>query len=161
MSIRKIGKHALLFPAKDPRCISRTKQSFTKDANINNILGKYIRSGGSAVALLAQRVSGGVFADVSSGDDYRAVIDKTRAADEAFQGLDSGVRSMFKNDVSLMLDFIVDPANRDEAIELGLIEAPEPLQGAQLEPDDDVEATPPVVEPEAPVVPPVDDPAAV
>ncbi len=145
---RTVGKHAVIFDPKDPDSVSRTKQSFTKDANINNIMARYMKTGVLGSGVVSSRVS--AFADVSSGDSYRSVLDKVRNAEEAFMTLDADVRSKFRNNVSELLDFLADPANRDEAIELGLVEPPEPPPGAPLEAAPVVEPVEPVVEPVVP-----------
>ncbi len=137
---RKPGKFAKLFPQSDPRCVSRTKQCFTKDADINVIIGRHIKGGPLGSGEVATRQ--GIFADVSSGDSFRDILDKTRVAQQAFEGLSSDVRSRFANDVSKLLDFVCDEANRDEAIELGLLPpdkpavkpAPEPVPAPVPEP---------------------------
>ncbi len=147
--MRKPGKHALLFDPKDPRCVSRCKQSFTDAANINKILAKYIKVHGDLD--LDAGCLGGMFADVSDGDDYRSVLDKVNAAKVAFDALESGTRARFRNSVSEALDFVADPANLDEAVELGLIEAPEQAPAAPLEPangpEDDAPIPVPATEP--------------
>ncbi len=149
--MRKPGKYALLFPTDDSRCVSRTKQSFAKDADINNILAKFLKTGVLGSGLVSERI--GAFADVSSGDSYRNVLDKVAAAEASFMTLDSDVRFRFDNKVANVLDFLADPDNHDEAVELGLIEAPAPPE-APLGPDVVHETLPKTpVDPDAPVEP--------
>ncbi len=148
---RKPGKFAKFFPQSDPRCVSRTKQCFTKDADINNIIAKHMKGGPLGSGEIATRQA--VFADVSSGDSYREILDKTRTAQQAFEGLSSDVRSRFSNDVSKLLDFVCDEANRDEAIKLGLL-PPDKAPEKEPAPDPDPDPTPkPDVDPKPPEEP--------
>lgn len=55
--------------------------------------------------------------------DLRECLAKAKFAENLFMEMDAQVRKRFDNDPSKMLDFLNDPANRAEAIELGLVEA--------------------------------------
>ncbi len=115
---------------------SLTKQSEAKATNINTIVAQYDKTG-----LLPQVGRAALFADVSDAPDYRTALDLIRQADELFMGIPARVRSRFDNDPAVFLDWTSQPGNRDEMIEMGLIEKP-------LVPPREAE----------PVVPPVADP---
>ena len=103
---------------------SMTKQSFAKDANINNIMAKYIKTGVPPAAGTRQPNYG----DFTDGADYRENIDRILDAQTEFAKLDSDLRKQFNNDPSVMLDFMSNPANLEECQELGLLpKAAEPI----------------------------------
>lgn len=104
------------------------KQSFKAECDINTIMQKYQQTG-----LLdhVQRVQGS-YGDFTSVADYQLHLDQVLAAQDAFMALPSSVRKRFDNDPSHLLGFLADPANRDEAIALGLVSppsAPQPKEG--------------------------------
>ncbi len=126
-------------PESDSFDPGRTRQSFAADADMNNIYSKYQRNGilGDPSAPV-RKMFFGDFTDV----DFNASANKLASVKQAFDALPSNVRDRFDNDPAQLLDFIVDPANKDEAVELGLLELPAP------EPVPD-----PVPDPDPPVVP--------
>lgn len=101
---------------------TRTKQSEAKATNINTIVAQYDKTG-----LLPQTGREALFADVADVGDYRSALDLIRQADELFMNIPAGVRSRFDNDAAVFLDWTSDPVNRDEMVEMGLIEAPVPV----------------------------------
>ncbi len=98
---------------------SLTRQSEMAACDINNIMAKYEKTG-----VLPVEGREAFYADVSMMGDYRSALENVRMADEAFMSLPAKVRSKFDNDPAGFLDFCSDPANRDEMVEMGLIEAP-------------------------------------
>lgn len=105
-----------------------TVQQQHKDAvNANRIVEKFERTG-----LMPPIRSGGVYGDVSEIGDYQAAIEQVARAEEAFMELPAKVRDRFDNDPGKFLEFVGEPANKDEAVKLGLIEAP--LTGASSAP---------------------------
>lgn len=101
--------------------VSMARQSHKQEADINFIVGRYMRGGG------LPQVRGAFYGDVSDvPSDYREALDVVQRSREAFMQLPAKVRARFENDPAEVLDFIRDPANRDEAIELGLLEQPPP-----------------------------------
>ncbi len=101
---------------------SRTKQSFVKEANINYIMAKYLKTGQMNENAVNRRNA--VFADVSETGDYQECHATLETADRAFNTLSAEVRTRFNNDPAQLLDFCADSNNRDEAIALGIITAP-------------------------------------
>jgi len=102
----------------------RTQQNFQDETDINNIMAKFAKTG------LVDHVNNiqGAYGDFSTVQDYQLHLDQVMAADAAFMALPSQIRRRFDNDPSHLLAFVQDPANRDEAIALGLVNAtpPEP-----------------------------------
>ncbi len=110
------------------------KQSFKEECDINTILDRH-RQGAMVTHVNANQ---GRFADVSRFTDYREVLERVERAREYFLGLSSEVRNRFQNDPAYFLDFVADPANTNELVELGLgpaVEAPvEPVAPPEEEP---------------------------
>lgn len=102
-----------------------TKQSFGAVSDIRNILDRYRKTG------VVDYVNKGspAFMDVAALGDLHSTVNKVRAAEAAFQSLSPIVRTRFNNDSLLLMDFLADRGNKDEAIKLGLIPAPkEPVK---------------------------------
>lgn len=57
---------------------------------------------------------------------YAESLNMVTRARDLFMQLDPFVRERFGNDPGRLLDFVANGANREEAIKLGLIEAPKP-----------------------------------
>lgn len=94
------------------------KQSFKDMCDINNILKKWLKTG------ICPHVSTAVqtFRDVTQVGDYQDMMFRVLDAQESFDSLPSEVRKKFRNDPIELLDFISDPQNEKEAIELGLLD---------------------------------------
>lgn len=118
----------------------RTKQSFKDDADINVIVSRFLKSGYLPPAVQEPR-----FGDVS-GLEFQEAMQLVAVAQSQFEALPSVVRSRFKNDPAAFLDFVGNPDNAPELIEMGLATAPV----APLEPEAPIEAP---VAPVAPVAP--------
>ena len=102
---------------------SLTQQHFKDDADINNIMARYQKTG-VLVDPLTQTTRKPMFDDFSELGDFRdhqqAVID----AQDMFMQLPSKLRARFANDPAELLQWLSDPANKEEAIELGLMSKP-------------------------------------
>lgn len=98
---------------------SRTIQSERDKVDIHKILDKFARTG----VMGNVRSDQPVYGDFSSAVDYMESQTLLTRANNAFQSLDSSIRKRFHHDPVQMLQFLDDPANRDEAIKLGLIQA--------------------------------------
>lgn len=120
----------------------RTKQSFKKECDINNIMRKYTKTGVISPEILNKRQA--IFADVSEIGDFQHCKQTVNDAQDAFMTLPAHVRTRFDNDPGKLLDFCADSNNRDEAIELGIITKVE----EQTPPQE-----PPAVPPEPPPEP--------
>ncbi|AXH77744.1 MAG: internal scaffolding protein [Microviridae sp.] len=103
---------------------ARTHQSFAKEADINNLMSRYKKTGFfyDPNSMNASRLPR--FGDFSDIPDFAVLHDRMSQAEDSFLRLPATVRSKFNNSVSDCLDFITDPNNFDEAVKLGLLDAP-------------------------------------
>jgi phage internal scaffolding protein len=62
------------------------------------------------------------YGDFSGVSDYHTAINAVRASEEAFMALPAKIRARFDHDPNALLQFLNDPINRNEAIEIGLID---------------------------------------
>jgi len=95
----------------------KTKQAFRSECDINNIMRRYKASG-----VLPVNKGLGTYGDFANVGDFLECQNKVLEARKHFASLPSKVRGKFKNDVAGLLEFVQDPANRAEAVELGLID---------------------------------------
>jgi len=96
--------------------ISRAKQSFKKEADINNIMGQYTKTG-----VLPQGQRQPTYGDFTNVTEFRDVVDRIKVANDDFSKLDAETRAKFGNKPEFLIAFLSDPANAQEAIEMGLI----------------------------------------
>lgn len=106
-----------------------TQQSDMAECDINVIMSKY---GGTGQ--LPQVLDHPQYGDFTEVGDFRTMVETVRAAEEAFAGLPAKVRNRFHNDPEEMMEFLGDPDNRDEAVKLGLVNAPPPTDNADTAP---------------------------
>ena len=99
---------------KDP---SRTKQKFAKECDINNIMKRFQRDG----ALEHYAKHAGWYGEVPAVD-LREALEVAERAKQVFEDLPSNVRKRVGDPVGF-LEFVQDPANEQEMIELGLKES--------------------------------------
>lgn len=100
--------------------LDKTHQSFRDECDINKVLERWMRSG--ALEHVQKRVP--TWGDFTGAVDFKTAHDAVHEASEAFMTLGSDVRAKFANNPAELLAFLRDESNREEAIELGLIEAP-------------------------------------
>lgn len=93
---------------------SMTQQHFTEECDINQILRKFIQTG------ILDTIGPGVYADISDGMDYQSALHMIKEADEMFLALPSEIRKRFNNSPAEYMDFVHDPANLEEGIQLGI-----------------------------------------
>lgn len=101
---------------------SMTKQEFVKECDINNILKQYSQTG--MLRHVSANASAGAYQDLPDGLDFQQALHIVEEGRAAFMSLPSKVRSRFGNQPEQFLAFLADPANRDEAVKLGLVELP-------------------------------------
>lgn len=97
-----------------------TDQSFAKDADINNIVATFHKTG------VFPEKGHELFLDISNAPSYQDAMQVVIDANNAFMALDAKTRKKFNNDPTEMLAFLDDAENREEAIKLGMIPAPAP-----------------------------------
>lgn len=97
----------------------RTRQDDLKASNINNIVKRYQRTGELPV-----KNREAFFADVSAVPDFQTAMNIVDQAREGFMSLPAEVRAKHDNDPAKFVDWTADPANRDEMVKMGLLDAP-------------------------------------
>lgn len=120
---------------------SLTQQQFAEECDINVITARYLKQG------LPPPVLSNPIWDDFTAVDFQDMQNKVLEAKSAFAALPAKVRRRFQESEYLLLKFLEDPDNYDEAVKLGLIEkkeekpsAPNPAQ--QVIPLPDPEANP-------------------
>lgn len=95
------------------------QQSFKDDADINVILERFNVTG--ELPSSPREPQYGDFLD--SPVDYKQAMDVVMSAQSAFNALPARLRARFDNDAVKFVDFVSDDKNRNEALDLGLIES--------------------------------------
>jgi len=98
---------------------SKAKQEFQAECNVNTIVELFMKG-----APLPVQVHEGQFVDVSELGDYKTALETVMEAEQVFKTLPMAVKKRCENSVAGFLDFVNDPENKDEMIELGLLEPP-------------------------------------
>lgn len=94
---------------------TQVEQCHKNEANINNIVGKYNKTG------LLPQAGGAFYGDVTNVESYSDCVDCLRRSEEYFESLPAIVRKRFRNSPEELCDFLLDAKNRDEAVKLGLL----------------------------------------
>lgn len=124
---------------------ARTKQQFVAECDINNILKQYKATG--QLRHVSAKASAGAYADLPDSVDFQESMNTVLRAETAFATLPARLRNRFKNDPNEFLEFVADPANQKELIELGLATDKRPPAEAAPAP-----AGPPAKPPQSPPV---------
>ena len=90
-----------------PEGETRTQQQYQKMCDINEIMKKYKRVNMKQLAQLPVSTTG-VYGDFTKIGDYHDALNKVVAAEQAFMGLDSGLRARFQNDPGKLIKFLND-----------------------------------------------------
>lgn len=99
--------------------VSRTKQEFKEESDINVIMKRYIEFGTTP-----EFNPNGMYGDFSDVGDLLEMQQRVQSAHDAFAALPAKIRDRFGNDPAMLLRFVSDAGNRDEAVKLGLVVAP-------------------------------------
>lgn len=119
------------FRGSDLKCEdpSLTQQQFKEDVDINVLLERFKVTG-----QMPQGVRLPTYGDFSAVTDFRSAQDAILKAKNAFMELPASVRAKFDNDPQKLLEFVSDPANKEEAIKMGLFNKPsEPAAPVRVE----------------------------
>jgi phage internal scaffolding protein len=103
-----------------------TQQQFKDEADINNIIDRFVKTGD-----LPQVSTLPTFQNFEGIFDYHTAQNALIEAEKAFMTLPAKIRDSFDNDPQQLIEFISDESNREAAIELGIVQAPQPT-GAPL-----------------------------
>ena len=99
---------------KDP---SLAQQHMKDECDINVLVERFGVTGSMPVAPLEPS-----YGDFSGVGDYHTALNKIKAADEAFMALPAKIRAKFDHDPNALLNYLQNEENRDEAIQIGLID---------------------------------------
>lgn len=119
-----------------------TQQSAKDECDVNVIIDR-IKRGADIPNASPNPPRYGDFTAIPT--DLRECLNIVRQADELFMSMDAKVRRRFDNDPAKMLDFLNDDKNRQEAIDLGLVEAPPIATPENVTPVEKTEADKPAV----------------
>jgi len=101
---------------------TRTQKQHRDDVDVNNIMAKYKRTGQITHLRNAQQ---GAYVDLTKlPHSYQQSLDIIKKAEDTFMSMPSEVRTRFDNNPQQLINFLKDKKNNEEAIKLGLIEAP-------------------------------------
>jgi phage internal scaffolding protein len=100
---------------------SMTDQSQEQESNVNFIMQKYQNTG-----ISPDWRTNGFFADLTNVPDLSTALQTVTQAQQAFDQLPSNIRERMGNSPEFMMEYLLNPANKQEAISLGLVNAPEP-----------------------------------
>lgn len=115
-------------PGKSFSGHSLTKQSFAKDADINNIMLRYVKTG-----VLPEGTRQPIFDDFSSGETFQDMQNQILQAQAEFDQLPSDIRDEF-NTPGNLIAYMNDPGNAARCKELGLFPG-DPLPAAEPAPE--------------------------
>lgn len=106
-------------------CEKLVAVEFAQEADINFLLARYKNTGSLYTAdemIKAKRRP--QFGDFTGIPDYQESLDKMREALSMFGDLPLSVRQRFSDDPVQLLEFLQNKNNLDEAVKLGLVDAP-------------------------------------
>lgn len=94
-----------------------TEQSHKEEVNINNIVRRH---GIDLIAKTAMLQSSDYQFDDVTGNDFQEAMQKVAKATQSFQNMPSELRKRFDNSPAKFLDFVQNPDNIDEVVNMGL-----------------------------------------
>ena len=98
---------------------SLAQQHQRDECDINYILKQF-----NVTGVLPQSPVSPKYGDFTGIGDYQTALNRVIAADDEFMTLPAQLRARFENDPENLINFLNDENNRDEAIQLGLVERP-------------------------------------
>lgn len=96
-----------------------THQSFKDECDINTIVARFGLTG-ELPGDFRMPVSG----DFTGVTDFHTAMNMVRDAQDNFMRMPAELRKRFGNDPQVLMEFLEDANNKDEAIKLGLIDKP-------------------------------------
>ena len=100
---------------------SLTQQHQKDQADINFIIEQFNVTGILPTAPVSPQ-----YGDFTGISDYQSALNAVIEAEDEFMSLPAKLRSRFENDPANLINFLSNDENRQEAIELGLIEPIQP-----------------------------------
>lgn len=109
----------LKFLKSDPNAQSKTNQSDKDSTDINKIMKRYEKSG-----LITDLITGVPrtpnYGDFTGIPDYHTLQSTLARTRQAFEALPADTRTRFGNDPHNLVNFLADPKNDGEAVDLNL-----------------------------------------
>lgn len=100
---------------------SLTHQSFAAEADIRTIMARYGSTGSFIDSTVDCSTRTPSYGDFSTLPDFHAAQNIVAQSVEHFESLNVNLRERFGYDPANLLEFLNDPANRQEAISLGIV----------------------------------------
>lgn len=109
-----------------------TSQAFAKECLISSILKKYQDLGADPMDLMPPPT----YADLSAVPSYEETLQRIADFQDYFMSLKAEVRQQFDNNPAVLVDWLSDPKNYDEAVKQGFIKGKpvEPVKQVQENP---------------------------
>jgi len=123
---------------QDCGTISKTKQSFKDECDINNILKKYQKSS----ILEHVNTHQGDYSDLGDLPSYQESLNIIINAKNSFNTLPSSIRKQFENDPAQFLDFVSNPENKSAMAEMGLLKPEKPENFSPAPPVENISEAP-------------------
>jgi phage internal scaffolding protein len=95
---------------------TRAQQHHKDECDINVILERFGKTGQLPVNAIS-----GTYGDFSGVHDYHTALNTLIAAEAEFDALPAKIRAKFDNEPAKLIEFLNEPKNKDQAIELGLV----------------------------------------
>jgi phage internal scaffolding protein len=99
---------------------SKTEQSHKSEVDINNIVK---RAGSGELIAKVNALQNWTYDDVTS-NDFQEAMNAIIKARDTFSSVPSAIRKQFDNDPAKFMDFVRNPENKDQLVEMGLANAP-------------------------------------
>lgn len=112
----------------NPESISKAVQADKNAADINKIVAKAKKTG-----FMVVNNKQPMYGDFTKGTDYADVQKRILEVKNGFEGLPAEIRNKFDNSPEKWIDYMSDPNNKEESIELGL--RPKPKMESKVEGD--------------------------
>jgi phage internal scaffolding protein len=95
---------------------TRAQQHHKDECDINVILERFGKTGMMPVSAISAQ-----YGDFTGVNDYHTALNTLIAAESEFDALPAHIRKQFANEPANLIEFLNDPKNKDQAIELGLV----------------------------------------
>jgi len=110
-----------MLQAKRVKEATKVQQQYKDEVDINNIVRKHVQNGQLPVGNMGVPM----YIDTSGMPTFQEMMNITISAQQNFMKLPAKIRGRFENDPALLVEFISNEKNREEAVELGFIPEPE------------------------------------
>ena len=109
--------------------IGRTEQYHKDSCDVNTILKQYDRTG----LLSHVNEMKAHYGDFTEVNEYQVALNTVIHAQDSFDDLPSDIRKKFANDPGLFIEFVTNPSNFDEMVEMGLAILPTPSEPTKVQ----------------------------